>query len=1012
MSFVTLGFSLGESRDNSGFHPTFIHTPHMILRSLCAFAAFVLAATLAHSADTVELLPGKITGSISLSAETISSGSVSASATDGSGSASSSFTGNSFSIVVPAGKTWRLNFGLSVGNNAFISINTPDEVAVGANQTVSKSYSLATARVTADVQVENGSLTSFGYLQANGSSSAGSFYSYSYGLNTVSVLPMDGVSVYGTAALLSTAGQTSSVALAAQSINVPSTGATATWNVNAAFVSSTIQGALQLNGSPAFDSAQIYVQGQNGSYFYTSLTGNGSFQFDNLQAGYYYAYAYANFPKNSLYFYRGFELGAGTVATVNYAYDLATASVGLELSGFVSATNLYANLYLNGPDNTSGNSTLEASGGFKPVVTAGDWSFNQVNVSSYTGDAYFSIYKYDATRAATTFAAGDNLTLAPFTLNTTETVFTFDVIEAPGATGETLISYPRINGYAYHYSPGGQYLGYVSINAQSYANQQAKPSVRIVGEPGTYYVQAYANVDGSDVSFGNFTLELKAPLPTPVGTDVIVSPGAGVTLEFDEVTVAGVTTVSQLPVGPALPGGYSNLTSDGAKIYYSASTTATFAGYIDLTVSFDPATVPAELEGDLHLFYYDKATETWIDVTTSVDEGNNLVTGTAPGLSTFALGLPHAPTIGTIIVPVGSSTDTVLTFTASFSDVDPGEQHTALWSWGGAAGSTAGLVNQATDTITATQTFASGGTYTGTLTLTDITGNVVTQTFTFTLAGNEPQDTTAPVITTGGDLVVEATGSEGATVTFAVSATDDKDGAVSATTSVASGSTFALGTTTVTATAIDAAGNVATQTFTVTVVDTTAPVVTAPANLVIEATGAAGATATFAATATDATGATITYSTAPGSTFPVGTTTVTATATDAAGNSSTASFTVTVRDTTAPVFSTLSTNAPTLWPPNHKMVAVTVSAGATDAVGPVSYRIVSVTSNEPDNGLGDGDTANDIKITGAMTVDLRAERSGKGNGRTYTITVEAKDAAGNTSTKTVAVSVPKNQSGK
>jgi len=116
-----------------------------------------------------------------------------------------------------------------------------------------------------------------------------------------------------------------------------------------------------------------------------------------------------------------------------------------------------------------------------------------------------------------------------------------------------------------------------------------------------------------------------------------------------------------------------------------------------------------------------------------------------------------------------------------------------------------------------------------------------------------------------------------------------------------------------------------------------------------------------------------------------------------------------IKDTTPPVITSLSTNAPTLWPPNHKMVAVTVSATASDLVGVVSLKIISVTSSEPDNGLGDGDTPNDIQVTGDLTVNLRAERSGTGNGRTYTITVQAKDAAGNASTRTVTVSVPKSQ---
>jgi hypothetical protein len=982
----------------------------MLTRSIRAALAFCFAATFAYSADTVELLPGKITGAISLSSETVNSGTVYANATDGSGSASSSFSGGTYSIVVPAGKTWRLNLNVNVGGNSNLSINTAETIAVGPNETVTQDYTIATARLTADVQVANGTLSSFGYLQTSGNNGTVSFYSYAYNQSYVTVLPFNGVSISGTATLLSDANQSSTVALSTQSIDVSSSGATATWNVDAAFVSSTIQGALQLSGGPTLSSAQLYLSGPNGSYNYVNLAGNGStFQFDNLQAGSYYAYAYANFTGSSLYMNRNISLSAGSVETVNFAYDLATATVPLNLTGFVTAApNVGATLYGVGPDNVSGNAGLD-NGSFKQVVTAGSWSFSQLNVSSWEPNGYFSLYKYDANSPSATFAAGDSLTVAPVSLDTTQTEFTFDVVEAPGAASETLISYPRISGYTYRYDSNGSYIGYSSVYAQSYAYDQSKPVVRVVGEPGTYYLQAYGRVDGSDVSFGNFTLELKAPLPTPVGTEVSVTPGAGVTLEFDQVTTSGVTTVSQLPVGPALPPGYSNLTSNGAKIYYSASTTATFSGYIDVSIAFDPTTVPAELEGDLHLFYYDKATETWIDITTSVDQAGNLITGTAPGLSTFAIGLPHAPTIDSLTAPASISTDTPVTFTATFSDADLNDIHTAEWSWGG-AGSSTGIVNEANRTITVTKSFASGGQFNGSLTLTDATGNVATRTFAYTVSGGA-SDTVAPVIVVPANLTVEATSIAGAEVSFSVSASDDQDGPVAVTLSAASGSTFALGSTTVTATASDRAGNRASATFTVTVVDTIAPALTAPANLVLEATSAAGASASFAATATDATGVTLSYSHASGSTFALGTTTVTVTAVDAVGNRSTATFTVTVRDTTAPVFTALSTNAPTLWPPNHKMVAVTVSAATTDASA-VSYRITRVTSNEPDNGLGDGDTANDIKITGAMTVDLRAERAAKGTGRVYTITVEAKDAAGNVSTKTVTVGVPLNQSGK
>lgn len=91
------------------------------------------------------------------------------------------------------------------------------------------------------------------------------------------------------------------------------------------------------------------------------------------------------------------------------------------------------------------------------------------------------------------------------------------------------------------------------------------------------------------------------------------------------------------------------------------------------------------------------------------------------------------------------------------------------------------------------------------------------------------------------------------------------------------------------------------------------------------------------------------------------------------------------------------------------MVPITLTAVTDDFVGVVSTKVISVTSGEPDNGLGVGDTAGDFEITGDLTVNLRAERSGKGTARTYTITAEAADAAGNKTQKTTNVSVGKSK---
>lgn len=111
-----------------------------------------------------------------------------------------------------------------------------------------------------------------------------------------------------------------------------------------------------------------------------------------------------------------------------------------------------------------------------------------------------------------------------------------------------------------------------------------------------------------------------------------------------------------------------------------------------------------------------------------------------------------------------------------------------------------------------------------------------------------------------------------------------------------SGTTFPLGTTIVTAAAADAAGNIVTSTFTVTVVDTTTPDITGPADIVVDSTSAAGAVVEFAVSASDLVSGTVpvTVSMPSGGVFPIGATTVRASATDAAGNMVTRSFTVTV----------------------------------------------------------------------------------------------------------------------
>src|SRR5207344_3293370 len=97
-------------------------------------------------------------------------------------------------------------------------------------------------------------------------------------------------------------------------------------------------------------------------------------------------------------------------------------------------------------------------------------------------------------------------------------------------------------------------------------------------------------------------------------------------------------------------------------------------------------------------------------------------------------------------------------------------------------------------------------------------------------------DVQAPIITCPANIVVSNTAGQcGAIVNFTPTATDNCPG-VTVTNNPASGSFFPVGVTTVTSTATDAAGNTATCTFTVRVNDTQVPVVTCPANIVVNNT--------------------------------------------------------------------------------------------------------------------------------------------------------------------------------
>ena len=275
------------------------------------------------------------------------------------------------------------------------------------------------------------------------------------------------------------------------------------------------------------------------------------------------------------------------------------------------------------------------------------------------------------------------------------------------------------------------------------------------------------------------------------------------------------------------------------------------------------------------------------------------------------------------------------------------------------------------------------------------------------------QDTIAPTISVS-DRTEEATGPSQSVDVSGDASANDAVGVASLSNN--SPGTFSANTTTVvTWTACDGAvptPNCSTADQNVTIQDTIAPVITTQ-NLTEEATRPTTPVDIASVTsATDAVGVVHLTNDNAGP-YTVGSTTVTWTACDGAvptPNCSTATQVVTITDTTPPEISNACLTDK-LWPPNHKMVLVSTGS-ISDIADPNATFSVSVTSNQPINGTGDGNTDPDWVVDSSSAnygVSLRAERAGNLGQRDYSIVINATDASGNESSATCSASVPHDQ---
>lgn len=344
------------------------------------------------------------------------------------------------------------------------------------------------------------------------------------------------------------------------------------------------------------------------------------------------------------------------------------------------------------------------------------------------------------------------------------------------------------------------------------------------------------------------------------------------------------------------------------------------------------------------------------------------------------------------------------------------------WDFGD---NTTGVNGTSPDLLNATHIYTTAGVYNATLTVkfNSALNQTETASAIITVTENQP-----PLADAGPDQTVEQTSPEGANVTLnGTGSSDPNNDTLSYFWNWTGGSASGIsptvmlppGMTNITLMVDDGEFN-STDTVIITVVDTQPPYVNAGEDIIVEAEAPDGAEVMLEGEATDLVDMDLDYVWSEGDTvlgteanltvtLSLGSHMLTLNATDDSGNTGTDNVTIEAVDTTPPEVN-VSVDPDIMWPPNHKYVEVETVVTVYDAVDPSPrLSLVSVTSNEADNGKGDGNTTNDIVILGDTMFKLRAERSGTGEGRTYTMTYRATDASGNSAEASVTITVPHNK---
>jgi hypothetical protein len=661
--------------------------------SICVVSGAVVLAgwtstTWVHATETVILNPAQISGQVSFGAETLTSLTVFADSIDGLHS-EGTFTTSPYSLTVESGHDYRPGITAWFSNptttsgQTYLQVYRSGALSVSSLASTTANFNYSNTRhVDFSINVTGGYVRSY-YLYTSASPGTGeSYQGYTSGSSSLqpstistwsAMVPLDGVTAWGTVYLAAADGTQSTRSLSQQIVNLLQGQSGASWAIDLTD-KGTLGGDVAFTSVASASSHQVYFQGVYGTSAQgvsgsKQVSANGSYAID-LPPGQYDVYLRSNFPsQNSTSDTRSYRVtvASGAASTQDFVDTLSLGQVPWVVKGFFSSDDLsWARSELRRKDPSPGLQTqaysdMPANGQFGFSLTSGEWrrSSVQLELQDYSNPQlplnvdYYRYYYNDEDVLPVTASAGFPVYLGAEEVTLVKSNIYFDVQEATSLAPEILLSSPYVTGYQYEYDDGSSLKKYKRFYAWGSSEARAKSAFTVVAEPGTYVMRAYATVNGTQTQFSSHAITFATPVTTVAGSDVPVTLLTDASLQvgvtFPEVTTTGITTVVETPLGPEPPEGFkaicsadeSNPDGECEPSYYDIKTTAVFpkgAGAPRVKVcvrrKFTGSNALIEF---LHLHHYDETLGQWeeleappgMDPATVCDGDNLAVCGCA-----------------------------------------------------------------------------------------------------------------------------------------------------------------------------------------------------------------------------------------------------------------------------------------------------------------------------------------------------------------------------------------------